>query len=137
MENKKKSDGLSKGVIIAIALMVVFFIVMLIVSMNIVSNNLGDKIAKIYKDGELIQEIDLNKVSESYTIKIDSENGNYNIVRVENGRISVSDASCPDKICVNTGYITNGSVPISCLPNKLIIKIEDSETQESPDAVVN
>ena len=35
----------------------------------------------------------------------------------------MTEASCPDKICVDRGWIDNGVIPIVCLPNKLTIEI--------------
>ena len=33
----------------------------------------------------------------------------------------VTDAGCPDKICVNHGELRTEMLPIVCLPNRLII----------------
>lgn len=38
-------------------------------------------------------------------------------------RVRVVESACPDKICVNTGWIWNSAQSIACLPNKVIIKI--------------
>ena len=48
-----------------------------------------------------------------------------NVVLLENGRISIVQADCPDKLCVEQGAITTGGVPIVCLPHKLYINITD------------
>lgn len=53
-------------------------------------------------DGELYEEIDLMAVALPYDIRIETERG-YNIVHVEHGAISVSEADCPDQICVRQG----------------------------------
>ena len=37
--------------------------------------------------------------------------------------IEESEAGCPDQVCVHQGFIADGTVPIVCLPNKLIIEI--------------
>ena len=42
---------------------------------------------------------------------------------MEKGRIRVSKADCPDQICANQGWISDGAVPIICLPHKLMIEI--------------
>ena len=72
-------------------------------------------------DGKIIYRIDLNEVKDPYTIKIDAEDGGYNIVYVEHGRITVTDADCPDRICVHQGDI----LPIVCMPHKLVIEYID------------
>lgn len=78
--------------------------------------------ALIYSDGELLYEIRLDTVMNEYTIEIPHGNSS-NTVLVGHGRISVCEADCPDKVCVNTGAITDGIIPILCLPNRLEIRI--------------
>lgn len=79
-------------------------------------------VARITLDGELIREIPLNEVEESYSFTVDAEGGS-NTILVEPGRIRVSEADCPDQVCVNQGFISDGTVPVVCLPHKLMIEI--------------
>jgi len=81
-------------------------------------------IAEIKQDGKVIKTIDLDKVQEGQDIKISYDTDHYNIVRIEKGRIRITDADCPDKVCVKTGWITQSGQSVICLPHKLIIKIE-------------
>ncbi|MDD4657545.1 MAG: NusG domain II-containing protein [Eubacteriales bacterium] len=46
-------------------------------------------------------------------------------VHLQDGRVRVVESACPDKICVETGWISNSARPIACLPNRVIIKIID------------
>lgn len=80
-------------------------------------------IAEIYQNGELIQTIDLNTVTEDYTITIPGEGDIYNIIEVHHGEIGIIEASCPDGLCINMGFIHSSGIPITCLPNKLVVKI--------------
>ena len=80
-------------------------------------------VARITLDGELIQEIDLEQVGASFTFTVTGEEGLTNTILVEQGRIRVEEADCPDQICVNQGFISDGTVPIVCLPNHLVIEI--------------
>lgn len=84
-------------------------------------------IAQIKQGDKVIRTVDLSKVKEPYEEKITDGHGGYNIIRIENGRIAVTEANCPDKICVNQGYIDNVSVPIVCLPHQLSVTIINSE----------
>lgn len=81
------------------------------------------KTAQIIQDGQVIQTIDLQNVKEPYEFEITAKNGGHNTIRVENGKIGIIHASCPDKICVKQGFITNGTLPIVCLPNKLSVVV--------------
>ena len=82
--------------------------------------------ARITRDGVLLEEIDLDRVDEPYTFVLEDGSGR-NTVQVEQGRIRISEADCPDQVCVNRGWISDGTVPIICLPHKLIIEIVGDE----------
>ncbi|MGM9937890.1 MAG: NusG domain II-containing protein [Candidatus Ornithomonoglobus sp.] len=87
-------------------------------------------VAVVKQGNNVIRTIDLSDVTEPYEFEVTEEHGGSNRIRVERGRISVIDADCPDKVCVNRGYIKNSAVPIVCLPHKLSIIItgEKDET---------
>ncbi|MCM1231820.1 MAG: NusG domain II-containing protein [Ruminococcus flavefaciens] len=53
----------------------------------------------------------------------------YNLVRVEDGKIMVAEADCPDGICVYTGAINQPGELIACLPHGLIIYIKEAGEQ--------
>ena len=78
--------------------------------------------ARITRDGVLLEEIALDQVGQPYTLTLEDGSGS-NTVQVEKGRIRVSEADCPDQICVNQGWISGGAVPIVCLPHRLMIEI--------------
>lgn len=79
----------------------------------------------IYKDGSIVEKIDLNSVTNEYEITLSGEYGD-NIILVSNGHIKMKSADCPDKLCVEHGELKNSSSPIVCLPNKIVIKFENS-----------
>ena len=82
-----------------------------------------DPVARILLDGELLEEIDLDRVGASYSFTVENGSGGSNTIQVERGRIRVSHADCPDQVCVEQGWISDGTVPIVCLPHKLMIQI--------------
>jgi len=86
--------------------------------------------AVIYKNGELIDEIRLSSVTEDYEFTVDGTN----TILVRHSEIGVIKADCPDQICVKTGFIESGIIPIICLPNRLEIRIKGGENEL--DAVV-
>ena len=104
----------------------------------IVINNkaINHKTAVIKQDGQVIKEIDLKSVKEPYEFEIKTNDGHSNTVRVEYDKIAIVDADCADKVCVNTGYISNSIVPIVCLPHKLSITIEDKDKENDFDGIV-
>ena len=82
-----------------------------------------DPVARILLDGTLMDEIRLDKVGASCSFTVEGADGGFNIIQVERGRIRVSHADCPDQICVDQGWISDGTVPIVCLPHGLVIEI--------------
>ena len=81
------------------------------------------QVARITLNGKVVEEIDLSRVEQPYTLTLEGPGGFPNTITVEKGRICVSKAGCPDQICVHQGYISDGTTPIVCLPNRLIIEI--------------
>ncbi|MBP1744583.1 MAG: hypothetical protein H6Q58_1561 [Firmicutes bacterium] len=114
----KKGDKIAA---IVIALIVVISSIGVLVFMNMSGSS--HHIAEIKQDGKVIRTIDLDQVESSEEIRIAYED-EYNIIRVEKGRIRIIDSDCPDKLCVKTGWITEPGQSVICLPHKLIIKIQ-------------
>lgn len=57
-------------------------------------------------------------------IRLESENGGYNILVIKNGKADVIEASCPDHVCVDQRAISKTGEAITCLPNKTVITVE-------------
>ena len=84
-------------------------------------------IANVYQDNIRIRTIDLSAVTEPYSFTVTDSDGHENKVTVEPGRICVSEASCPDQICVRQGKLTGGGIPIVCMPHRLVILVEGGD----------
>lgn len=56
--------------------------------------------------------------------------GSYNTFEVKDGYVSMTDASCPDQICVNHNRISKKNETIVCLPDKVVITVENGEEAE-------
>ena len=82
-------------------------------------------VAEIVQDGKVLHRIDLAAVTEEYSFPVVCAEGE-NIVTVQPGRICISGADCPDKVCVAFGWLSKGSVPILCMPHKLMIRMVQS-----------
>ncbi len=76
--------------------------------------------ADVYIDGKLVQTIDMT-VDDAYEFSTDRGS---NTVAVESGKIRVSDADCPDKVCVDMGWKSRRGETLTCLPHKLVIEIQ-------------
>lgn len=75
------------------------------------------------------EEIDRYLLSENREIKIDIDENRYNILVIENNKAYIKDASCPDQICVKHTKISKTGETITCLPNKVVIKIEGTNQE--------
>ena len=85
--------------------------------------------ADIVSDGQLMHTVDLRIDRE---ITISAYNGGRNTITIKDGKIAVTDATCPDHYCMHRGYCNSGT-QIVCLPNRLVIRF----VGEQPiDAVV-
>ena len=62
-----------------------------------------------------------NDITETINISDDK----YNVISIHDGLCEISDASCPDKICVHHNHIKYNGQTIVCLPNKLVVTIEN------------
>jgi len=86
----------------------------------------------IVQDGKTLYSIDLAS-AKNQTLKIEYD-GRINLVQIENGRVRMLDADCPDQLCVRMGWLNARGIPIVCLPNHLLIQF--SSPQSDVDAQV-
>ena len=75
-------------------------------------------LAEITSQGRVIKTVDL-RIDQVFTVK--SASGGYNVVTVKDGKIGVSEATCPDHYCMKRGYCNSGT-EIVCLPNRMTIR---------------
>lgn len=81
-------------------------------------------IAEIVQNGTVIRRVPLSEDCE-FVVRC---NSGENVITVANGEIRVSAADCPDKVCVRTGAISGGAVPIVCLPHRLEIRVVNGKS---------
>lgn len=88
------------------------------------NNTSGEALAVVTIDGEVYGEYPL---SEDLTERIDLPDGSYNVLTVQDGYAQVTEASCPDQICVHHNHIKYSGETIVCLPNKLVVEVQGGE----------
>ncbi|HZK39042.1 MAG TPA: NusG domain II-containing protein [Clostridia bacterium] len=90
--------------------------------------------AKIYKNGNEIYSINLNTVTSSYVIDLESKPPG--LVQVQKNAIGYVDAGCADKLCVNAGMLTRRGQTAACLPAKTVIILTGGKKNEdTPDVI--
>lgn len=70
------------------------------------------------------------------TERIELPDGSYNLLEIKNGEADITEASCPDGICVEHRTVSKRRQSIVCLPNKVVVEIENGEESDI-DFMVN
>lgn len=69
-------------------------------------------------------------LDEDITYTIQHEDGHWNTVIIKDGYAEMLGASCPDKLCVNHPAIQYNNESITCLPNKVVIRIASDKESD-------
>lgn len=84
--------------------------------------------ARVEVDGRLVARLSLRESGERWVT------GRYGDMLIETapGRVRVKDERplCPRRICLSTGWIDRPGVPIVCVPNHLVVRIEGGAAPE-------
>lgn len=111
----KKNDLILAGVILIIALAAVIFI-------NVTRKEGAMVVVTI--GGEVYKTLPLD---EDTRLTIGDEQGNYNVLEIKGGEAKMTEANCPDKICVAHRSIHYDHESIICLPHGVSVEIKDGE----------
>ncbi len=90
-------------------------------------------VAEIYIGSTLYRSIELAKVTETQLIELDAEL--HVTLEVSPGAIRFFASDCPDKLCVNTGRLTQPPDYAACLPARVSVKIVGGKSAQPMDAV--
>ena len=88
-------------------------------------------VVQIIQNGDILQEIDLSRVAQEYSFTVEYPEGGSNVITVRPGAVRVSEADCPDHICVEQGWLTDQAAPIVCMPHRLMIRLNDSASADA------
>lgn len=89
---------------------------------SIISGSMDNVQAEILVDGKVVKTISLDED------KVFSLPEKSNILfEIKDGAIRFSQSDCPDKICVNTGFINKAMQTAVCLPNGISVRIVGSD----------
>lgn len=92
------------------------------------------------KGGEPELEITVDgEVYGTYSLEKDQviEIQDTNICEIKDGKVKMTEASCPDHVCIRQGTIDAPGETVVCLPNKVVLEIASKDGEEDGlDAVV-
>ena len=66
-------------------------------------------------------------LDEDDEIPIRKDGKTTNLLVIKDGKADVTEADCPDKLCVHQKAISKTNETIVCLPDKVVITIENGE----------
>lgn len=86
-----------------------------------------EAVAVVTVDGE---EYGRYPLDEDCTACIELSDESYNVLVISGGYADMTEASCPDKICVSHRKISKTNETIVCLPNRVVVTIENAGDAE-------
>ena len=90
---------------------------------------LGTKVV-VEIEGQVVHEFDLSQDMEP--LRIETKHG-FNVIEIAEGKVRVSEADCPDLLCVHTGWRQHAGQVIVCLPHYFVVRIVGE--QEDPGSL--
>lgn len=72
---------------------------------------------KIWSEGKLLRTVSL---AQDTTFTVETPAGT-NVITVQDGKVAVTEANCPDRYCVARGFCSGGA-QIVCLPHRLVLE---------------
>ena len=99
-----------------------------VVAMFVFNRQADRKTVEIVQNGEVIYTLDLASEKDR-SFNIDSPDGGYNTVTISGGTICISDVDCPDHTCIKTGVLRSETIPVVCLPHRLVIRFAEEDSQ--------
>ena len=89
------------------------------------------------KSGATVEVRVAGKVTASYslqknqTIRLEGEGGSNTLV-IEGGKAWMTEADCPDGLCLGMGKISSAGQSIVCLPHKLVVEVKSAQGSTEP-----
>lgn len=112
-------------ILIAILLVLAGISILVLKSFN---KSAAEYVKISYNDREITMSLSEDN---SFTVEFGD---NTNIIEIKNKQVCISEASCPDKLCVKQGYISHNGESIICLPNEVVVTVVGAD-ESKVDAV--
>lgn len=110
-----------------IFLAVVFLLLLVTAAVFYLTRGNGGARVKVTVDGDLYGTYSLY---ENQEIPISKGGVTTNVLVIRDGTADVTEADCPDKLCVHQRAISKTGETIVCLPNKVVVEVLGSEDSE-------
>ncbi len=126
-ENRIKRRQRRNSILLIIAIAAAATVMLIAYSMHM--SGVGRPELQITVGGKLYGTYDLDK---DQTIQI----GHTNTCEIRDGKVYMTEANCPDQICVKSAPISASGGSIVCMPNRVVLSIIHADSSENaPDTV--
>lgn len=109
---KHRNDLILLSVLLAVS-------ILLLVIFTVVLKDTGEMVV-VTVDGKEVLRAPLEEDSELW---IDGYDGGKNLLVIKDGTVKITEANCPEQICVHTGE-ADELKSIVCAPNRVVVSIE-------------
>ena len=109
-----------------IAVLAAIFLICAGISLSILLPGEDAAFAEITSNGHSVTTVDLQM---DQVFSVTTPDGT-NTITVKDGKIGVTQASCPDHYCMDRGMCSQGA-EIVCLPNRLVIRFVGKQSVDS------
>lgn len=111
-----RNTGKREFILVAAILVAATFLYLI----NRISHQEPAAVVDISVDGEVVETLDLS-IDQELTIQGAGDGTNHLVV--QDGQVWVTEASCPDHLCIRQGKISMDGQVIVCLPNRMTAAI--------------
>ena len=129
--NSQKNQKLRNDIILAVVIVLIVAAGLLL----FVFNREQGSTVSVKIDGQEIASYPLSENRE-IPIKTGDNDEHINVLVIKDGKASISEADCPDKICVETRAVSYVGETVVCLPHKLVIEITNQNADGGIDVAV-
>ncbi len=129
--DSQKNRKLRNDIILAVVIVIIATAGLLL----FVFNREQGSTVSVKVDGTQMASYSLNENRE-VPIKTGDNDEYINILVIKDGKASISEADCPDKICVETRAVSYVGETIVCLPHKIVIEITNQNADGGIDVAV-
>lgn len=119
MQNERRASSI-KEILLLLALLCVFAALALLAA----GFDADGGTAVVYVDGSAVARLPLEKDA------LYSPEGCDITIEVKNGAVRIAQSGCRDGICMKTGEIRSSFQSIACLPQRVAIRIENTESNK-------
>lgn len=120
----KKADFILIAVVAVVVCLLVFFLYFV--------NSASGAYVQVEVDGKVTQTLPLDTDTQ---VEIKTDDGGTNTLVIEDGYAKMTQANCPDGICVSHMKINKNGESIICLPHKVIVTVVKDNDLNEVDAV--